>query len=415
MSGKIEQTIDQYFLPRELLAKNRKSDGKFYHTWKACLKREYWPQGQPFYAVIKEIPKAHQDIYRTLSSLSHPNLEKIYHIIEDEDCCCTVNEYIMPPSRLFTARTTDSFCHDSSLSLEQFLHDYQGSLYGKVLSFEERIRQGLIILLQLTEALEVLHAHRLIHGDIHPGNILLTNVPAGYQLSRTVPCDFCVKLIDFDNTAAPKEADHMVTRLMGSKPFAAPEILDFSHPLDKSDIYSLGCILHYTICGESPKSRGLNQQLLQNKWINRIIRRCTASYEARYRNITALKKDLLQALRIPSTPFTRVLYKIPGFRSHTPWKMGVASYIYFSLILTATVTFISIIQEGLPLQEWQKLNLYTILLFIIEIIILTDAFQTGRHSSSYHYFKNSHMFLHICLKIIAAIFVFLLFALLISL
>ena len=414
MSGEIENILDQYFLPRELLAENTKADGRLYHTWRACLKKEYWTLAQPTYAVIKEIPKSLKNVYLTLSDMCHPNLEAVYGVLEDCDRCYAINEYILSPSNLPAGSNSDHFQPDNSLSLERFVQSCQGNWNGKILSPDERIHQALIILLQLTDALENLSSQGLIHGDIHPGNILLTDAPDWYKLIQSTPSPFCVKLIDFDNTAAPKNADHTVMRLMGAKPFVAPEILDFSHPLDRSDIYSLGCILYYAICGKSPKVHGVDPQILKNKWVNRIVRRCTASYEARYRNIAELRKDILRALQIPRNLFFKILYNIPGFRSHTIWKMGVAIYFYIALIISVIYSFILPLQRDPYSQEDQAMTLYCVLLIIVEIIVVCDAFQLGNRSSSYIYFKSTHPVLRILLKLAAAILIFFIFIVLMS-
>lgn len=410
MSGEIKQKLDRYFLPREQLAENQKADGKFYRTYRAWLKEEFWPDGQPSYVIIKEIPESMFTIYDKLSHVCHPNLEAVYGVLSDNERCYTINEYVTPPICMSRLQSPHNCCQ--SLSLESFLHDFHGSFNNSVLSFDDRTHLAFVILLQLCEALEAIHAKGMIHGDIHPGNILLTDAPDWYKLAQTVDADFCVKLIDFDNTQIPKESDHTVTHLMGTKPFSAPEILDFSHPLDRADIYSLGCILYYTIYGKSPKER--TPEKISDKWLNRIFRRCTASYEARYHNITALKKDLLRALRIPSNPVSRVVHKLPGFRSHSLWKMGVALYMYIALALTAGYTLISILQTGLPLQNWQKDNLLTTLFLILEILLVFDMFHLEERSKYYTYLKHAHPSIKYLVRITAALLVFFVYILLLS-
>lgn len=407
MSGKIQQELEHYFLPWEQLSQNTKSDDKLYRTYRACLKKEYWPDNEPFYLIIKEIPKSLSTVYDALSHLNNPYLESVHGIIEDDDCFLAFNEYVSPPLYL-----SDNTIPGMSLSLETFIQDYHYRSYAEKLSPDEKIHQAFVILLQLTDALIALHSAGFIHGDIHPGNILLTDVPDCDPPHPNIHTDFCVKLIDFDNTSIPKESDHTVTRVMGAKPFAAPEILDFTHPLDRADIYSLGCILYYSIYGKSPKEYTPDSLTLQDMWVKRIFRRCTASYEARYHNLYALRKDLLHALKIPSSPIGKALQRIPGFRSRTPWKIAIAAYTYFSMLLYFGISFFSIYKNGLPLQDWQKNNLYALLLFIAEIIVICDAFHLEEHFPKYIYLKNKHSYLSFLIKTILSVCILILFVLL---
>lgn len=406
MSGKIDEILDQYFLPRELLAANTKSDGKIYHTYRAWLRQEYWRNQSPACYIIKEISKPQTSVYKTLSQIRHSNLETVYDVLECEGHFYAINEYIFSPSLLFESSRKDT---SEALSLEHYLHHYNGSLRQETMSYEERIQQALIILLQLSEALKPLHEVGFIHGDIHPGNILLTDIPTGPHLQQTEKYSYYVKLIDFDNTQIAKHSNHTVTHLMGSKPFAAPEILDFTHPLDRADIYSLGCILYFAVYGSSPKDISPNEQKICHKWANRIFRRCTASYEARYRNPSALIKDLKHALWIPSNPVNALIHKLPGFRTHTVWKMVIAVYIYLSILMTLGMILFSAFQHGLPLQEDETAMLCGIIFWILEIIIVCNAFQIGEHCEKYIYFKNAHPFLNYILKAVIALLVLLLF------
>lgn len=404
MSRKIQEELEQYFLPWEQLSQNQKSDGRLYSTYKACVKKDYWHHGQPLYFIIKELPKSLATVYNALSRLPDSNLETVYCVVEDEDCCWAINEYITPPSCLF-----GSSDFEQPLTLETFLQNYHGSLRGTELSYDEKIRRAFVILLQLTNALITLHSVGFIHGDIHPGNILLTDALAGYKLSSKIAPDFYVKLIDFDNTKAPKGSDHTVTRLMGAKPYAAPEILDFAHPLDRADIYSLGCILYYAVYGKSPKDYMPDANTLQDKWLKRIFRHCTASYEARYRTLFALKKDILRALQIPSSTLGRFLQKLPGFRSRTPWKKWVAAYTYLSLLTYFGTLLFSTFQNASSSHGWLTDSLRVTLLFLIEILVVCDTFHLGDHFPRYSYIKDAKPFINYAIKATAAIILFFLY------
>lgn len=141
--------LDKYFLPRELLAKSKKTDGEEYATYRAWVKPEYWKQGKAVCCIIKELPRNQADIYRKLSETEHPNLEKIYSVIDTLQGAISISEYV-----------------EGTVTLEEWVlqGDWEQNREKKIV---------LDILLQLCEGLEQLHRIGLIHGDIHPANILL--------------------------------------------------------------------------------------------------------------------------------------------------------------------------------------------------------------------------------------------------
>jgi serine/threonine protein kinase len=81
---------------------------------------------------------------------------------------------------------------------------------------------------QICQALQVLHAHHILHRDIKPGNIILRE-------------DGSVKLIDFGaaRLATAQEKGHD-TLIMGTPGFAPPEQFGFAPTDVRSDLYALG-------------------------------------------------------------------------------------------------------------------------------------------------------------------------------
>lgn len=81
-------------------------------------------------------------------------------------------------------------------------------------------------------------------------------------------------------------------------PFAAPEILD-KKPNDRMDIFSLGCVMTYMCFGKSYKEIDENVcwESSTSRFFRRIVKKCTASYEKRYRSVNAVQRDIVKALR----------------------------------------------------------------------------------------------------------------------
>lgn len=102
-------------------------------------------------------------------------------------------------------------------------------------------------LADLCEAASVLHAHGIVHRDISPSNVVVSGGRA--------------RLIDLGNVRVYEEgARHDTTRL-GTWGFAAPEQFGFAQSDARSDIYGLGSLLGYMLCGVLPSDEGFDDAL----------------------------------------------------------------------------------------------------------------------------------------------------------
>lgn len=100
-------------------------------------------------------------------------------------------------------------------------------------------------LIQMLRLLEYIHAHRLIHRDIKPQNIILCQTDR-----RFVLVDFgAVKDLN-PRTAAPQDPAH-ADRAIGTPGFAPPEQLA-NRTVYASDIYALGMTCLYLLTGKDP-------------------------------------------------------------------------------------------------------------------------------------------------------------------
>jgi serine/threonine protein kinase len=109
---------------------------------------------------------------------------------------------------------------------------------GKPLQFEEVLE----IALQPGEVLNYLHTRQppVIFRDLKPGNIIRT------------PPKGTLCLIDFGIAPLPfwAETRHPGMRLTGG--YAAPEQYGRAQTTPRSDIYSLGAVLHFLLSGDDP-------------------------------------------------------------------------------------------------------------------------------------------------------------------
>jgi serine/threonine protein kinase len=125
-------------------------------------------------------------------------------------------------------------------------------LQGETLS--QRIKRGKVtlgelreVLVQVCDALEVVHKHGIIHRDLKPSNIFLAHRGSG----------MVVKLLDFGIAKIPNADGGELTStgaVLGTPVYMSPEqaLAQNYQVTHLSDIYSLGVILYKCLCGNYP-------------------------------------------------------------------------------------------------------------------------------------------------------------------
>lgn len=380
----LRETLGEYIdfdFADELSPPKRKRDGNFYATYIAELQAQYATLARGSRTVvIKELSPKQAEIYHQLSSIWHPNLETIYGVLPVGDFFISLNEFISKPSGLFYP--TEELKYQRTLSLEEYIQNFG--------CFSEK--QALIFMIQLCEGLETLSRLHLVHGDISPQNILLTDrhsfYPDAYPKINGLHRSIILKIIDFDITRMQKAQNHLVTAVEGTNPYAAPEILDYKTPTDRVDIYSLGCVLSFMLTGKSPKQdikKNLDGQY--SHLVKRIIEKCTSDYNLRYKNVTQLKQALAQQLSPHS-----VFRMIPGFRSGHPLRMCIATVAYCCLLLLLVFTII----PDPELWPW-------IPALILSVTMLFDIFHLGERFPIYVRYRENYPWLRYIVKLIFGI------------
>ncbi len=104
------------------------------------------------------------------------------------------------------------------------------------------LRGRVRLLIDACEAIGYAHAQSVLHQDIKPSNLLVTE---GGK----------VKLLDFGLSAlSTPQADGVYSRLGMSSAYAAPEVFDGAPPSVGIDVYALGVVLYRLFCDGWPRT-----------------------------------------------------------------------------------------------------------------------------------------------------------------
>ena len=142
------------------------------------------------------------------------------------------------------------------------------------------------ILNQLLTAIEVAHSNGIIHRDINPNNIMISD-------------DSVVKVIDFGVCKIKEMISKSTVYQMATNLYSAPEVhLHSESATEKSDLYSIGAVVFYLFTGKTPPAAPDFQSTLDNTSgididLKPIIKKLVSeNADQRYKDIYELRIDL---------------------------------------------------------------------------------------------------------------------------
>ena len=218
---------------------------------------------------------------QSAASLTHPNIVSIYDVGNEDNLYYIVMELIQ------------------GKTLKEIINE------DGMLSWKWSVN----IAIQIASALETAHKHNIIHRDIKPHNIIITE-------------DGMAKVTDFG--IAKAVSNSTITAFgttIGSVHYFSPEHARGGYTDAKSDLYSLGIVMYEMLTGkvpfdaDTPVSVALKQvqeepiepiKLNPNipVSVNRIILKAMQKEPSlRYQNATEMLKDLSLALKKPNDDF----------------------------------------------------------------------------------------------------------------
>ena len=209
------------------------------------------------------------------------------------------------------ARIVGKLRHPNIVTAYDFgLHDerlYLSMEYVKGIDADRLIeRRGALdefttwhIIRQVSMALTYASEQGVIHRDIKPGNLLLTDAPTGYSLPDNVPL---VKVADF-GLACFRENKLRNSRItadnsaVGTPYYVAPEQLSDSQVDERADIYSLGVTAYQLIAGDPPMKNASPMKIVMKKlggdegWLDKMPQHFSPASVALIRKMCATDPD----------------------------------------------------------------------------------------------------------------------------
>ena len=220
---------------------------------------------------------------RAAGGLMHPNIVNVYDVGQDRGLYFMVMELV------------------EGITLKDYI-EKKGRLSAK---------ETISIAIQLASGMEAAHSHHIIHRDIKPQNIIISN-------------DGKVKVTDFGIARATTSSNTISANVMGSVHYTSPEQARGSLTDEKSDIYSAGITIYEMSTGRVPFDgdstvsvaiKQLQEEIIPPSEVvpnipyslECIILKCTQkSPDRRYQNAQELILDLKRALVDPDGDFVKL-------------------------------------------------------------------------------------------------------------
>jgi len=125
-------------------------------------------------------------------------------------------------------------------------------------------RRAVGLAVQILDALDAAHAAGVLHRDIKPGNVFVTDVP-----DRDGAVTEFVRLLDFGlSKFVTEERQIVLTRtgvLMGTPRYMSPEQVTDARSVDpRTDVYAVGVLLYEMLSGRVPHSGSDLEELLRS-------------------------------------------------------------------------------------------------------------------------------------------------------
>jgi serine/threonine protein kinase len=170
---------------------------------------------------------------RVMATLRHPNTIRIYDFGRTDDGA------MFMAMELLVGQPLDQLIRENTRC-------------GQTMTELDAANCGIQILKSLAEA----HGRGLVHRDLKPGNVFLTDDGGG---------DMLLKVLDFGIARVQDSALTNAGRIIGTPSYMCPEQWQGAKIDARADLYAVGCVLFCCVTGQPPFSAGDNMLSLLHK------------------------------------------------------------------------------------------------------------------------------------------------------
>ena len=262
--------------------------------------------------ILREEFKENEDFIRRFkvesqaaASLSHQNIAQIYDVGEERGMNYIVMEFL------------------EGETLKKYIMNKQGNL---------TLKEAMNFSMQICRALEHAHSKYVVHRDIKPQNIVITE-------------NGKLKLADFgiaraaNNTTTVNSKSNMA---VGSAHYLSPEQARGGYTDHRSDIYSLGIVMYEMFCGKLPFDaeesvsvlmQHLHEEPVAPREVNPsipegieaiIMKAMCKEQRLRYESASQILDDLIRVYQNPSISAAK-LHASSGAEEEKPEKKEVVN------------------------------------------------------------------------------------------
>ncbi len=208
------------------------------------------------------------------------------------------------------------------------------------------------IMKDICDAMHILHSRGIIHRDITPSNIIITNK------GKAVLIDMGISRIKKNNVSHD-------TFVLGTAGYAAPEQFGFAQTDVTADIYACGVIMNVMLTGRLPADEKYSGK------IDYIINRCISlDPKERYLSAGELKRALIRSEGFMGRA-TDCLGRLPGFGGGG-LERSAAVLVYTAAALFAALALLSLALLG----DMKDFLMYALLCLFV---VLLPFFIAGNY------------------------------------
>ncbi|EGT38761.1 hypothetical protein CAEBREN_07770 [Caenorhabditis brenneri] len=183
---------------------------------------------------VKELIESECRVHEHLSRIGHENLVKMLGVVTIKTTSCIYLEYIAG-----------------------------GELRGKIKKNGMSLQKAKFYFRQLVDGLHFLHQNHVVHRDIKPQNLLLTELDD-------------LKIADFGLSTFYRNEDgeeKMLDGFWGTRPYGSPEMFKMeAYRGPPVDVWSAGIVLVYMLSGKLPWEAATDLSLEYVLWTNGVRR-----------------------------------------------------------------------------------------------------------------------------------------------